>query len=554
MEKISVYYGRVSTKKHEQDSSITNQEQYFKEKGIIKGYIDRSGGTTIEKREEFQNMLKECGLNIRKIESGTKHKSVVVDSNRESKVKYIYTKSIQRFARNVSECLEICRMLADKGTYVIFEDLNKSTEDTSFFMTMSIMATMAENESIEKSRSIKMGASMSAKRGVVRSWSAYGYIYNKKENTMTAIPEEAEIVKKIFELKAAGLGCRRISNILNEEGYKTRNNKDWRDNVISRMIKNPIYFGATARNRYNTNKLYGNNKHVLKAEEEWIITENNKVEPIISKELWDKCQEVRKKLTSPNIKAGKYMGTTEFANKILCENCGNYYSRNKDTKVRSYGTYERVFYNCSLKKRKGKSACNNPNVSIEDIEKRLSFFIKEGNYKNVCYNFSKVIEKKCDETIEELSKSINKDNKLEVEENKAKINELKKRQEMLLDSMLDGIITKEILVEKSKILKEEVERLEKINVKLTVSDTEIMDKIEEVKFISKVANEYAKQAPEIITREEFIKEYLICFSVNKNGKVKTMSNIHALLVILNRLRGVITGEISIKELDKWIGN
>ena len=154
-ERINVYYGRVSTKKHEQDSSVINQEMYFKEKGINKGYIDRSGGTTIDKRPEFQEMLNQCGLSVKKIKSGTKHKSVVVDSNKESKVKYIYTKSIQRFARNVSECLEICRMLSDKGTYVIFEDLNKSTEDKSFFMTMSIMATMAENESLEKYGQIK---------------------------------------------------------------------------------------------------------------------------------------------------------------------------------------------------------------------------------------------------------------------------------------------------------------------------------------------------------------------------------------------------------------
>lgn len=275
-ERINVYYGRVSTKKHEQDSSVINQEMYFKEKGINKGYIDRSGGTTIDKRPEFQKMLNQCGLNVKKIKSGTKHKSVVVDSNKESKVKYIYTKSIQRFARNVSECLDICRMLSEKETYVIFEDLNKSTEDKSFFMTMSIMATMAENESLEKSRSIKMGSKMTAKQGKVRSFSAYGFSYNKVDNTLIAIPEEAEILKKIFELKSQGLGNRRIANILNEEGHKTRNNKEWLPNVISRIIKNPIYYGATARNRYDTNKLYGNNKHVLKPEEEWIVIENEK--------------------------------------------------------------------------------------------------------------------------------------------------------------------------------------------------------------------------------------------------------------------------------------
>lgn len=457
-ERINVYYGRVSTKKHEQDSSVINQEMYFKEKGINEGYIDRSGGTTIDKRPEFQKMLNQCGLNVKKIKSGTKHKSVVVDSNKESKVKYIYTKSIQRFARNVSECLDICRMLSEKETYVIFEDLNKSTEDKSFFMTMSIMATMAENESLEKSRSIKMGSKMTAKQGKVRSFSAYGFSYNKVDNTLIAIPEEAEILKKIFELKSQGLGNRRIANILNEEGHKTRNNKEWLPNVISRIIKNPIYYGATARNRYDTNKLYGNNKHVLKPEEEWIVIENEKIEPIITKELFDKCQTVRKENTSHNIKVGKYQGISELAGKINCMKCNQSYTRNKDTKVREYGTYERIFYNCSTKKRFGKSKCDARNVPSEEIENLLNIYVGKGKYKKVADKFlNKGIYEKATKAIKRLEDYINNtEDKYKIEANKNEINKLKDKLKKILDVYLDDGIAKEVFEETQNEIKNKI--------------------------------------------------------------------------------------------------
>lgn len=544
-ERINVYYGRVSTKKHEQDSSVINQEMYFKDKGINKGYIDRSGGTTIDKRPEFQKMLNECGLSVKKIKSGTKHKSVVIDSNKESKVKYIYTKSIQRFARNVSECLEICRMLSDKGTYVNFEDLNKSTEDKSFFMTMSIMATMAENESLEKSRSIKMGSKMTAKQGKVRSHSAYGFNYNKMDNTLIAIPEEADILKKIFNLKAQGLGNRRIANILNEEGYKTRNNKEWLPNVISRIIKNPIYYGATARNRYDTNKLYGNNKHVLKPEEEWIVIENEKIEPIITKELFDKCQTVRKENTIHNIKVGKYQGISELAGKINCMKCNQSYTKNKDTKVREYGTYERVFYNCSTKKRLGKSKCDARNVSSEEIENLLNIYVGKGKYKKVADKFlNKGIYEKATKAIRRLEDYINNtEDKYKIEANKSEINKLKDKLKKLLDVYLDDGIAKEVFEETQNEIKNKINELEKENSKLSESENEIRERINSINNTIEAGKKLIEGIPEDLSREEFIENYLISINVKENGELSELTKVHASFVLLNKyIEGAEHGE------------
>ena len=540
---MKVFYGRVSTKKDEQDSSILNQEKYFAEKGIKKGYIDRSSGTTIDKRPEFQQLLKDCGLDIKKVKSGTKYKSVVVDTSKKSKIKYIYTKSISRFARNVSECLEIARMLKAKGTYVIFEDINKSTEDESFFMTMSIMATMAENESREKSRSIKMGAAMSAKAGVVRSWSAYGYEYDKETNTMKAIPEEAEVIRKIFELKVNnGWGGRRIANELNKLSYRTRKDKEWLPHVINKIVKNPIYTGMTTRNRYDSNNLFGNNNRKLKSEDEWILINNGKVEQIIDEETFNKAQEVRKKFTTEDKANGNYVGVSELAQKIICEKCNKTYTRNKDTKVRSYGKYERVFYNCSTKKKYGKDKCNNRNVSQEELDKVINKYIKPGHYKKLSYlALNNVFEEYAGNYITDLKASINLDNKDRIKENDVKISKLKAKLSKLLDMYLDDGIAEDVYKEKEQYLKNEINKIEKENINLNESESEILDRINTITQIKNEAIDLVNNIEDNISREDFIENHILYIEV-KEDSLFVVTRLHILLAeLVGKVRGVKNG-------------
>lgn len=544
-ERINVYYGRVSTKKHEQDSSVINQEMYFKERGIEKGYVDRGSGTSIDKRPQFQEMLKDCGLKVQKIKSGSSYKSVVVESNNLSKIDYIYVKSISRFARSVKDALEICELLKKKEVYVIFEDINKSTEDESFFVTMGVMAIMAENESREKSRSIKIGSNMTAKQGVVRSCCAYGYKYNKEDNTLTAIDEEAEVVRKIFELKVGGYGGRRIANELNKLGYKPRKGEEWKAHVINRMVKNPIYFGATARNRYETNTLFGNNNHKLKSEEEWILTFNGKIDPIIDREVYNKAQEVRKKYTTEDKASGKWVGRSELAGKIICEKCHQAYTRNKDTKIREYGTYERVFYNCSTKKRFGKSKCDARNVSSEEIENLLNIYVGKGKYKKVADKFlNKGIYEKATKAIKRLENYINNtEDKYKIEANKSEISKLKDKLKKLLDVYLDDGIAKEVFEEKQNEIKNKINELEKENSKLSESENEIRERINSINNTIEAGKKLIEGIPEDLSREEFIENYLISINVKENGELVVLTKVHASFVLLNKyIEGAEHGE------------
>lgn len=535
MKRIDVFYGRVSTNADSQDSSIIHQEQYFKERGISKGYIDRSGGTSINKRIAFQELLKDCGLDIKKVRSGNRYKTVVVETNKPSKVRYIYTKAINRFARNTSECLDIVRLLKNKGTYVIFEDLHKSTEDESFMLTLSILSSMAENESLEKSRSIKMGNMQSAKNGIVRSYCAYGYEYHKDTKELKAIPQEAEAIKFIFNLKLQGYGGKRISKELNEAGYKTRNGGQWLPHVINRMIKNPIYAGYTTRNRYNTDKLFGNNSHVLKDEKEWILIDNGKIEPIITKDMFDKVQKIRKKQTNIGSKVGVYKGVSEFASKIICDKCGEYYTRNKDIKVRDYGTYERVFYNCSTKKRFGVTKCNSRNVSQEEIDDLLKIYIGEVKYKKVCDNFYKVFLKKSNKYINSLIQSLDKDNDVEIKSNTKLIEENKQKLAKLLDLYIDGTLTKDILDNKKNSLENEINSLEKRNKKLSESNEQIMDKITRIKQLQEQMDIFTNGVSTYINRNDFIENYLVSIVVKDDGRLSPITQIHHLVLTLDKV-------------------
>ena len=536
MKQMKVFYGRVSTKKDEQDSSIVHQEQYFKERGISKGYIDRSSGTTINKRESFQDLLKDCGLDIKKVKNGNRNKLVVMESNRPSKIKYIYTKAINRFARNTSECLDIVRLLRNKGTYVIFEDLHKSTEDESFMLTLSILSSMAENESLEKSRSIKMGNKQSAKQGNVRSYCAYGYEYDKDSKTLKGVKEEAQVIRLIFNLKVRfGYGGKRTAKVLNELLIPPRKGNEWMAHVINRIVKNPIYCGITVRNRYDTNKLFGENSHKLRSEDQWVLIDNGKIESIISKETFDKAQQIRKKNTHESSKAGKYKGLSEFASKIYCGQCGKTYTRNKDTKVRDYGTYTRVFYNCSTKKKYGVSKCNNPNVSQEQIDDLLNIYIGNGKYKKVCENFYGMFLKNSNKYINDLIQLLDKNNDSEIESNNQLIEENRIKLTKLLDLYLEGTLTKDILENKKISLENEINRLEKINKKLNESNEQIMDKITRIKQLQEQMEIFVNGVSTIISKQDFIENYLVSITVKEDGKLMPITQIHYLVLRLDKI-------------------
>jgi hypothetical protein len=213
-------------------------------------------------------------------------------------------------------------------------------------------------------------------------------------------PPAANVVKRIFEMRLQKLSYGVIARALNREGlpspseyhalkYETKNKRsydgNWSSDAVDRVLGNPAYCGDVARNRSGT-KNFKNRKPFRKPKEEWIVTENVH-EPIISREVYDKCAEMR--LSTGRVRSTKESGIRPFASLLVCEDCGyklvqnytGYTLRTTGERARSYG------YNCGTFNSKGKDACTSHYISeksltelvIADINEKAGELLKDEN-------------------------------------------------------------------------------------------------------------------------------------------------------------------------------
>lgn len=531
-------YVRVSTDKDEQAESLENQILHYAEIGITEDNIfaDKGlTGTSLD-RTSFRKMLRLCGLDI----DNVRGRLVIFQSNRESKYDYIYCKSITRFSRNISEGVELVRALKKKKVYCKFEMENIDTKDTSSEFLMNMLLVMSQNESQQTSDRVRWGNVQTAKKGNLRSFFNYGY--KRVDDHLEIVESEAEVVKKIYKYKLDGLGNRRIAGELNKEGYLTKKGKNWTESSIHNIVRNPIYMGVIARNRYECNSLFGNNSVKLKDESEWILTESDKVPAIISKEVFEKAQNMIKKHTMPNVKRGVNIGTSEFAKKILCGKCKSYYSRNINSNTK------KVYYNCSNKKKNGVSACNSKNIYLGDIDKIINMFIGNGCKKIGLRLLNKTAFKKIDEKIANLKRDINKDNTKEIETNNQQISNLKEQLGKLVKLYINNTIPEDVLNIEKVSLEKEIKLLENKNSELQEGIDGITEKIKYFENIKNAALKQINNIPDNLTREEFIRDYLLYFTVKENGQIGVMTTVHALFMAINN----IADEAEVKEIVKWL--
>lgn len=431
-DKIAIY-ARVSTEMVEQDTSFVAQIKYFTEKfatkyDIVQVYSDKGSGLSLKKRPQFQQMIKDAGIDLEE----RKGKINTYTSNRQPKFKYILTKSVSRFSRN-TEITSIIRDLKQKGVFVIFDDINKSTEDAESEMLLGFLQSISQEESRNKSQIIKWGKKRSAENGYVSLQSEiYGYKANLKENTLRIIPKEAEVIRKIFDLAQEGNGARKISRILAQENKFNKKGKPFGEFNLLYILRNPKYCGLNVRNRWETIDLFNASKKREKPESEWITQETDKIDKIISKELFDKVQkEIAKRST---LKRGINIGKGELSQKIRCSVCGSFYTRSREVKID--GTI-RVFYHCGNKKRNGIKACKSRNVTQEEVDKKINSFRKD-SYKTSTIMIQKVLIKKLQNRKIDIINDKDRNNILEIEEIKVKIAKYESRLNNLIEVMLDA--------------------------------------------------------------------------------------------------------------------
>lgn len=534
-------YCRVSTKSEEQEQSFEAQQEYFKEKlskkngyELVKIYADKGvSGTDLNNRVQFNNMLRSCGIIKKEVkarpnEIRKEYISVdyVVDTTIEPKFNLIYVKDSSRLARN-TEISRIISRLRDNKVYVYFEDLNKSTENPSEKMLIDFMFSMSEQESISRSNKVRFGNNQTAKQGVIRNMKLYGYTYNKEEKTLRVVEEEAKVVKLIFKLRLEGHGARGIARILKEKGIKNRKGNEWRYNTINGMLQNPTYTGKVVRNRWYSSRMYGKDIVKLNSPEKWIVKESDNVDKIISEEDFEIVQNlIDKNRNKVGKQRGKYVGVGELAGKIVCSNCGKYYTKNVDR--------GRVFYNCSNKKQNGVKACNAKNLRKIDLDMALEEYLdieKHFDYVNT----------KIDLYVGEFESYKSKINNMEiskerVEELENKIRIEKDKYDKILSLYLED--NSETIVglfnEKKAIIENNILTLEKELEKLLKPASErkaILDRIDKnIKMLKSIPE--IMKGKRAMTREESISEGLAEIRVDSQGKPHIVSVVDILFMYI----------------------
>ena len=329
--KVAIY-GRVSTEHEAQLSALENQLQWYDDQvkyhpnwSVCERYIDEGiTGTQAKKRPAFLRMIEDA---------------------RNGKFDLIVTREVCRFARNVVDTLVVTRELKGIGVEVFFIDDNIWTMDGDGELRLSLMATLAQEESRKTSERVKAGQKISRDNGVLYG---NGNIlgYDRVGDTYVINEEQAETVRIIFDLYLQGYGSMRIAKMLTEQKRKTASGiVKWNVSNIMRAIKNATYTGTKCYNKSRSNNFL-EQKRINNLDMSTYEYVEGDFPAIVSQEIWDKAQKIRESRVKPSLVSttktthSKRDSKDIWVNKLRCS-CGSSFRKDKwhtklDGKI-SYG-------------------------------------------------------------------------------------------------------------------------------------------------------------------------------------------------------------------------
>lgn len=437
-EKIkSCAYVRVSTDSKDQLNSFENQKDFFSEYAIkhpeielykckennFSGiYADKGISGTLLKRDAFELMLRDAGLDCKEYtytvsqrtdvdgrEYAIEYKDYKIEYNKNAEnpaFNEIFVKSTSRFSRNIMVA-EILRKLAKIGVYVTFLDIAKTTRNPDDIFVIQLFQQFDELFSRDLSRKLIAANLQSAENEILRTNNKiYGFKYvsrrnnnNMTNNKLVKIEKESIVIEMIFRLyfgcfkveriniekiapmipcdfnclncpdferlkeSSDGIGFRNIVKILDEFDFKTRKGEKFEQSAVKHIFENEKHFGGLNNRKWDHGGLFEKKSTPSKREDIEIVIRNDLIEPIISKELFDAC--VHKREIKAGDSIGKFKGKpSEYKGLIKCGYCGNVYIHNKSEKGFGY-------YCCKTKKRQGMNICNGVNVRDSQIEDKL---------------------------------------------------------------------------------------------------------------------------------------------------------------------------------------
>lgn len=303
-------YCRVSTEREDQTNSFESQQRYFRE------YIRRTDGF------ELYQIYAEEGL------SGTSTKkrkafNRMIEDAREGKFQMILTKEISRFARNTLDSIYYTRELKRHGVGVFFLNDNINTLDPDAELRLTILSSIAQEESRRTSERVKWGQKRRMEQGVVFGSSMLGY--DVQNGQIYRNEEGAKVVCRIYDkFLLEGKGTYVIAKELQEEGILPLRAKKWSSSVILRILRNEKYCGDLIQKKTYTPDYLTHEKRYNYGEEEYVVIQNHHA-PIVDREVFNQVQVIldsrAKKIASKERESSRYA----FSGKILCGGCGKYY-------------------------------------------------------------------------------------------------------------------------------------------------------------------------------------------------------------------------------------
>lgn len=453
-----VFYGRVSTEHEAQISALENQMQWYDEQArmhanwnVVDRYIDEGiTGTQAKKRPAFLKMVEDA---------------------RQRKFDLIVTREVCRFARNTVDTLLTTRELKNIGIEVYFVEDNIWTMDGDGELRLSLMATLAQEESRKVSERVKAGQQISREKATVYgSGNILGY--DRCGNTYVINEEQAETVRLIYNMYInEDIGILKIANKLTQM-HRTNASGivKWGAGTVSRILNNRTYTGYMAYGKSYSNN-YLEQKRVNNYDTDTYMCVKADFEPIISEEVWNRCQEIKKRRTATSYsrvtasgkqkKHGKPETKDIWVKKLQCS-CGSSFRKcrwhqNKKGEW-SYG------YQCYNQLNNG-TAKKRRDAGLDDhgycdqgmiVDWKLELMAKTIFYE-IWNNRKESIQKTL-----ELIKNCYQDSRTEVNSKTILMNQIDKlhqKKNMLLDMRTNGELTKEEFMEQKIIINQKIENL-----------------------------------------------------------------------------------------------
>ena len=382
-------YCRVSTDDEEQLTSYEAQKNYYTDKIMTNKEWTMAGifadegitGTSARKRPEFLRMIRQC---------------------KQGKIDIVLTKSISRFARNTVDCLNYVRALKELGIAVIFEKENMNTLEIDSEILITMLGAFAQSESESISANVRWGIRQAMKEGKATIQYKYLYGYRKGDDGKPEIiSEQAEVVRKIYDLFLSGTPVRGIQEYLNASAVPNINGEPkWARSAIDSILTNEKYCGDVLLQKTYIDDCI--NKKVKKNTGQLpMYLVQNHHEGIISRETFDAAQAElsrRNAGRSPSKKnaptgRSRYSSKYALSDRLYCGECGTRYQR---CTWRNRDGSKRIVWRCVSRVDYGSKYCHDsPTLDEEPLHRAILVAINSTvkDKDNIVYNLKAAMEK-----------------------------------------------------------------------------------------------------------------------------------------------------------------